>query len=228
MRNLNRLILPLFLIGFCRTLVASPVPEIVVKGLSDNKAIIEYQGELIILREKQKKNGLLLYSVNNKRAVIHANGYEYTYFLDKSINQNYSKPAAKKQYKRVTDWLHKEPLYSGLKKSRLISARLESVMHNQVDLELEYYYSGDYGKHTQIVVSVISHGKLNKNIDKQFLSLEKGINKTKLSLKMNDSSEIVFHSDAINFSFMDREQKTSVFYSKTTKFEKYWNKVALR
>lgn len=222
----NILLFSLLLVSL--TIYAGEAPDIVIKGLSDHKAIVEYQGALLILKEGQEKKGLYLLRVDNSKAVIRIGESEYSYFLDNSINQRYAKPATSKKKVIHNPWLYKEPLYSGLKKSRLLHVRLIEAKHDSIILNLKYLYSGDYGENTQMVVSLISDGRLNKNIKKLFIDLEEGQIEKEITIKMSSNSEIVFHSDAINFVFMDREQKTSVFYSKTIKYAKYWNKVSLR
>jgi hypothetical protein len=69
---------------------------------------------------------------------------------------------------------------------------------------------------------------MTKNIEKQYHRLEEGTNIEELTFDMKDSKDIVFYTEAVNFVFLGRKEKTIAFYSKTVKLKKYWKRIAIR
>ncbi len=214
------------LLLWCRTLVAAD-KDILVKGLTSNRAILSLNGQLMVLKKGQTRQGITLLDANENRAIIETGGQKLYLFLDQSIARQYSKPEQQKKH-QIEKVLFRQSQYIKYDNSRIIALILKQEQHNSITLELEYYYDGKYGRNADLVLSVINKGRLLKEIKKQYFRLEKGQNKIRLQLDMKDSDKMVFYSEAINISFLARSDKTYVFYSKTIKFEKYWKKVAVR
>ena len=223
---MNKNLFFIILLLWCRTLVAADM-DILVKGLTTNRAILLYKGQLMVLKKGQTRQGIKLLDANENRAIIENGGQTLYLFLDQSIARQYSKPEQRKK-QQVEKVLFKQSQYQKYDDSRVVALILKQEQHNSIMLELEYYYDGKYGRNADLVLSVINKGRLLNEIKKQYFRLEKGQNKIQLQLDMKNSDKMVFYSEAINISFLARSDKTYVFYSKTIKFEKYWKKVAVR
>jgi hypothetical protein len=210
---------------WCRPLAAER--EIIVRGLTNNKAILSVDGMLLILRKGDPKQNITLLKADNYSVSLIVNGKPKTLWLDKTIAQSYSGPIVKKREQEVKI-LFEESKYIRLITSRLKKLELVHEDHDTITLKAEYFYSGKQGGNADFVVSIVNKDLLTKNIEEQYHRLEKGNNIVELTFDMKGSKDIVFYTEAVNFVFLGRKEKTVSFYSKTVSLKKYWKRIAIR
>lgn len=73
----------------------SSYADVLAVGLMKNMAILEVQGEKVILKSGQTKSGVQLLSANSKEAVIIYNGQQQVLGLGTSLASEYSAPIVK-------------------------------------------------------------------------------------------------------------------------------------
>jgi len=69
---------------------ASDLPQITVKGLFKNTAILVIDGQQVVLKSGERKSGITLVSASSKNATIEHQGKHHTLLLSQSIGGSYT------------------------------------------------------------------------------------------------------------------------------------------
>jgi hypothetical protein len=205
-------------------------PSIVVKGLSEGRAILQVDGELLIYREGDRKRGILLRHADNRRADVEVDGRLVTLDLDHSIAETYSRPAQRGLKGGRLLW--KEPLNNSAFRgtTRLTAAKIVDESDDRLAFEIEYYYDGGQGDEIELSVSAIRNGKAVEFFASEPNRLVKGSNGVGAEIAMRADAPLVYRTDAIEFGiswFSDGENQGYVA-KKTLPFQKYWKRVRVR
>jgi len=227
-----RAVLPSLLLG-AALLCTAEAPlgaEVIVKGLTQGRAILSIDGELSVLREGESRGGVTLIRADNRGATLEINGQRQTLGLDRSIAKTYHKPEPDRIKRAGSAFLYRQEGEVASGASSLLSVKIVDEQQASVALGVEYIYAGDYGDDVFLTVATLDDGEQTGNAAMSPVKLRKGKHYVELEVASADKAPVVYSSDALQFlvHWNNDGEKQGEIVKRVLPFNKYWKKVRVR
>lgn len=198
-----------------------------VNGLTDNKAILFYQGNLFLLKEGESAEDIRLIEANNRYAVVERQGIQRRLFLREADASDYSD-----NFIASSDQLTREQ--SGILASRIlanadshiIEAKEYSREEDRVRFRIEYFYNASHGEKASLRASVYHEGSPVGQSVSTYTRIYPGRNTADIEVRMSDAAPQNFTSDALQFEIVGSEAIDGVYrvLNKRIPYEKHWQR----
>ena len=203
---------------------------VVVKGLTEGRAILDIDGTFVVLREGQSHQSIKLIKATNDEAVLVIGGKRHTMYLDSSIARDYQAPDTRRSNRTGTDMLYESGANPNVDRTTLLSVKLAEEHDNTVTLGIDYVYPGDYGDEVFFGVSTLSQGADTGFAQVSETKLLKGRHYAEINVTMHEDAPLVYVSEDLRVSvyWSASKQRQGDIATRVIPFEKYWKKVRIR
>ena len=206
--------------------------EILVKGLTLGRVILDVDGELMILSDGQSQRGIRLIQADTRRAILEIGGQRVIMALDQSIARSYSAPEPSARTSANRGLLYRESPADTRQRgrTRVREVRLLEDGDNRITIEVDYFYAGDHAGEARLEVVPLRDGNPVGFVSHAPARLAAGEHVTVVELALQQDAPLVFQSDAlrINVAWFEQSRQQGLLANQVIDFNKYWKKVRVR
>lgn len=211
---------------------AAETPEILVKGLMQGRAILQVDGELLILQDGDVRKGVKLIHADNRAATLEVGGRRLVMALDQTIARSYSAPEPSTRSVGADGYLYRENFIDERQRgrTRIRSVRVTENSDGRVVLDVDYFYAGDHGGEVRLLVEAQQNDRPVASVTHTPSRLTEGARNAVVELSMAEDAPLVLQSDAIKLdvAWFDQGRQQGMLATRVVSFNKFWKKVRVR
>lgn len=210
-----------FVCAWCVTSVLWAADDIQLNGVSSNKAVMTINGQYVMMRQGESKQGYTLDAVNSNGVVV----------LHKGQRKHLSLSVAHKSSsgQKTTAISNARP-QAGTRfnqaNSHIISVVPVSRQLDRTVFRVTYFYNGNHGTHAQLRARTRLQGKETGFSSHSYVSLEEGRNQVDITVMMSHNAPQAFYSDDVLFDVLGSESVDNSYLvlSQAFPFARKWQK----